>query len=68
MDSGVYTGFLAFTQKDLCISGRQAVQLADVERTRIRAVIPDGTDTLHQGLQPGSQRRCRLPGIVQLVR
>ena len=64
MDGGVHTGFLAFAQKDLCISGRQAMQPADVERTRIRAVIPDGTDTLHQGLQPGPQRRCRLPGIV----
>lgn len=51
VDQDVYGGIhshpFTLAQEDLGVSGCQAVQLVDVERTHIAAVIPDGTSTLH---------------------
>lgn len=47
VNGGIHSHSLTFAEKDFSVSGRQAMQLVDVERTHIAAVIPDGTGTLH---------------------
>lgn len=45
--SGIHSHPFTLAQEDFGVSGCQAVQFADVERTHIPTVIPDGTGTLH---------------------
>lgn len=66
MNGCVHSNFFAFAEKDFGVSCCQTMQFVSVERTHIPAMIPDGTYTLHQGLQPGPQGRGALTGFFQL--
>lgn len=67
MNRRIDCNLFSSAQEYFAVTGCHGVQLPNVERTRISTVVPDGTRTLHQSLQPGTQPGGCLAGIVQVI-